>query len=626
MGGLCGLVHWDGTPVDPLGVQRMAAAAHRASHGIRVMAEGPVGLAQLQFTSPPEAQPESPPAMRAQDGLVLVADARLDNRNDLRRALADYVTNPDPPDSILLLAAYRRWGADCASHLLGDFAFAIYDGGRHRLFAARDPMAMRPLYYRAEPRRLLFGSEVKQILAAPGVPIDLFEPAVAAHLVGAFGHLEWTFYDGVAQLPPAHALLAGPGGTRIWRWWDIDPGYRISYAGREQYVDHLRELFVEAVRCRMRATTKPVGVFLSGGIDSGSIAATAAWLRKRGGAVPELRMFCWAFECVPECDERHISDQLVKHYDLPVTYVSADASPPLADYPAHGPDRDEPFVGVYQPLIERAVETAHAQGVQLVLSGDRGDLMMGNWIGGYLAAVRTDGWIELWNELRAHRRWSRDTSASILRRFVLRPGWDAVIKRLDRTDTGQRTSYPAWMAPSFAHRVGLDDLVSGGSGLPIPVGGYSRRQRYRAVFMPMHMRGVTWSERTHARFGTGFADPWSDRRIAEFVVAVPQQVIGYPGGPEKLLARQAMSGIMPDQVRRAARKIVPYPLYLRALRDTAVTTIESLLTESQAAARGYIELPELKRHYHAIRAGEREHPCFWWALSLEMWLRAHWAS
>jgi asparagine synthase (glutamine-hydrolysing) len=601
------------------------AAGHRGPDGIGTAVEGPAGLAHLEFALCPESLRESQPVVSAEDRLVLVAATRLDNRDDLCRTLA-----PDPAgsalsDAMLLLAAYRRWGPACVSHLLGDFSFAVYDATRRRLFAARDPMAMRPFYYRSEPRRFLFGSEVKQILAAPGVTARLHEPAVAGHLTGAFGHLEWTFYEGVAQLPPAYALLADANGSRTWRWWDIDPDYRITYRDRGQYVEHLRDLFLEAVRCRIQSRT-PVGVFLSGGLDSGSIAATAAWLRQTDGHSEELRMYCWAFEEVPQCDERHISDQLVSHYGLPVTYISADASRPLDDYPAHGPDRDEPFIGPYQPLIERALEAARAERVGLVLSGDRGDLLMGNWVRGYLAALRTGGWTELWRELRAHRQWTQETHASIVHRFVLQPGWDALMKRLrGRSETGRRPPYPEWISPVFADRTGLADIVRDEARRPAPVAGYSRGERYRAVFMPMQMRGVTLTERTHALSGTGFADPWSDRRIASFVLALPQQVISYPGGPEKPFVRQAMSGIMPDNVRRAARKIVPYPLYLRALRETAVTTIESLLRGSRAGTLGYIEPRELRTHYDGIRAGQREHPCFWWALSLEMWLRAYWA-
>ena len=122
------------------------------------------------------------------------------------RGLPVNLTN-EKGDSLLILAAYQEWGESCPEKLLGDFAFAIWDSKQQQLFAARDPMAMRAFYYRCEPKRLLFATEVKQILAVPGVPVEIFEPAVAAHLAGPYAPLDWTFYTGISQLPPAHALL-----------------------------------------------------------------------------------------------------------------------------------------------------------------------------------------------------------------------------------------------------------------------------------------------------------------------------------------------------------------------------------------------------------------------------------
>lgn len=172
-----------------------------------------------------------------------MADARIDNRTSLRSALRDQVRAPAPTDADLILAAYRRWGTDCAQHLIGDFAFAIWDAGAQRLFAARDPMAMRGFYYGPKPDRFLFATEVKQILAAPDVPERLYEPIIAAHLASNFKDLEHTFYEDVWALPPAHALEVTAGGVQKWQYWDLDPNERIQYADDRDYVEHFRSIF-----------------------------------------------------------------------------------------------------------------------------------------------------------------------------------------------------------------------------------------------------------------------------------------------------------------------------------------------------------------------------------------------
>ncbi len=384
MSGICGVVHWDGAPVGRDLVLRMAhAAAHRSTDGMESEVVENIGFAHLTHRLTPESVYERQPLRSADGNLLLTADVRLDNRDELLYLVesAGEFSQPDPTDADLLLAAYRRWGLDCPRHLLGDFAFALYDRAARRLFAARDAMAMRPFYYRIETNRTLFASEVKQLLAVPGVPAEISEPAVAAHLIGEFGHLGWTFYQGIAQLEPAFALAVDGRGVRTWRYWEVDPGRRIRYRTREDYVQHFRHLFIQAVGARLRSR-RPSGIFLSGGMDSGSVASTAAWIAQRGEA-RDIRAYCWAFDDLPECDEREISDQLVRHFDLPVTYLPAATARPLEDYPAHGPDRDEPFIGVYQPLLEQTLEVAAAEGMGLMLSGDRGDLMVGHWIRDY---------------------------------------------------------------------------------------------------------------------------------------------------------------------------------------------------------------------------------------------------
>jgi asparagine synthase (glutamine-hydrolysing) len=139
----------------------------------------------------------------------------------------------------LNLAAYQHWGEGCPAYLIGDFAFAIWDATCSRLFAGRDPMAMRAFYYRVERgSRVLFGTEAKQILAAPDVPARVFEPVVGAYLAGCFEPLEWSFYAGISQLALAHALVVDEDGCHTWRYWDVDPNFSVEYPSEDEYVEH----------------------------------------------------------------------------------------------------------------------------------------------------------------------------------------------------------------------------------------------------------------------------------------------------------------------------------------------------------------------------------------------------
>jgi asparagine synthase (glutamine-hydrolysing) len=597
-----------------------------------------VALGYLALHTTPESVHERQPLDDAEAGLVLVADARLDNRDALLRELtprrvagagvrgAAIVT-----DAELILAAYRAWGEGCAERLLGDFAVAVWDGRKRSLFLARDVMGMRGLYYRIERGRVLFATEVKQILAAPGVDAEIFEPAVGAHLVAAYGPAEWTFWEGIAQVPPGHAVLVEGGSVRSRRYWEVDPGRRIRYRSDEEYAEHFRSLFADAVRARLRSVA-PVGVLLSGGTDSGSVAAMAGWLlaREPGVSVPELRAYSFAFDELRECDERHISGPLAEHFGIPVTDVPADDAWPLRDFPDNPTHEDGPFVFGHHTLLERSFARARTEGMGLMMSGDRGDLVAGMSIYDLPSLFRSGRWPTLLHELRLLARYRGASLASQVRDELLRPARKAVLppgSPLARLPLLRRLANPAtpgvpdWVPPDFARATGLGGLLADFSTHEAgPSRRLSARQRYAAIFAPMHMTGVTTSERMHARHGQAFADPWSARPLAEFALAVPPRVLNVVGTPKRL-TRLAMKGVMPEPSLQALRKIVPTPLFRRGLRERALDAIHELLGESLAERRGYLRVDRLLAYAPDERAGLDADTALWAGLTLELWLR-----
>ncbi|MGH8883821.1 MAG: asparagine synthase-related protein [Egibacteraceae bacterium] len=625
---MCGLVEFGAGRVDAATLSRLVkAAAHRAADAVGTWVDGGVGLAHLGLVATPESVGERQPLVDG-DSLVLVADARVDNRAELVRWLdAREPAGTRKSDAQLILAAYRRWGTDCAARLVGDFAFAVWDRRSRQLFAARDVMGMRSLYYRLEARRTVFATEVKQILALPDVPARVCEPMVAAHLAGAFGPLDWTFYEGIATLPPGHALLVDARGHRTWRFWDADPKRQAVHAEPEEYAEQLRELFTEAVRCRLRSV-KPVGILLSGGVDSGSVASAAGWLLRGGGhgLAPGLRAYCWAFSELTECDERQISGAIAEHYGLPVTDVPADTAWPLSGYPAHGPDRDEPFMGAFQALQERALRLARDEGMGLVQLGSRGDQLVGGPIYDDLGLLLARRLADMAHDLRLHRQAAGASWPGTLAELLLRPLAVSLwppgrVPRLRRRLASAPPAPPTWLSAAFIRRVGLADVIAASRPYPA-VSGRARRQRYELIHSPGQMRVATWLERSHARFGLGFADPWSDRRLVEFVLAVPQWVI-QRRGQTKRIARQAMTGVMPEPVRRCVGKTLPKPLYDLGLQERAKSTVLDLMSNTRAAAHGYLDERKLRASYAAYLAGQGSGNDLWWPLTLEMWLRQY---
>jgi asparagine synthase (glutamine-hydrolysing) len=623
--GLCAVASFDGSPVDLTWLDPMVGAAHyRGTDGVGRWSEPGVALAQqlLSFSGNEPVEPY------VDDELVVIADARIDNGPELRSAVE---LPAQGPDVALIAAAYRRWGSTCPERLLGDFAFIIWDRRSHRLFAARDPFGMRMLAYHRTPRRIVLGTEVKQVLSGPEVPARIDESHVAADLIYHMGRPHWSAYEDVHVLAPGHALEVDAGGLSTWRYWSPDPDHRIVYSRPAEYAEHLRELFIEAVRARLR-TPERVGILLSGGVDSGSAASTAAWLLERGGLqAPGIHAATWAFEELSECDERDVARIIVDRYGLGWSEIAADRCGPLTDYPAHGPPLDEPFVGAFQPLLDRGLDACRAAGARVMLSGGAGDLVIGGTGYRHLPLLRHRRLAELRSELREHRAGTGEPWPRLLLENL---AWPAARRlpgylRAVRSGLGggqpaaaDRGDVPPWVSAAFAARTDLAPLLADDDAAPAGFGP-SRRDRLAWVSNQLHIRGMAWLDRIHAQHGLAFADPFIDRRVVEFVLAVPQAAITPHASTTKPLMRAAMRGIVPEEARVHASKVLPLPLYERALTVDHAATVRGLLGTMASERRGWVDARPLREAFASACRGAPLPSPFWAALVTEWWLRDH---
>ena len=217
--------------------------AHRGLDGTGVWNNGSIGLGHRMLWTTPESLQEKLPLVSQTGDLVLTADARVDNRDELisRLGLTDHRSG-EIADSQLILAAYEKWGEDCAEKLLGDFAFAIWDARRQEVFCARDPMGVKPFYYYHSGRIFVFASEIKAVLCLQDVPRKLNEVKVADFLVPIFNDQINTYYQDVFRLPPAHSMTVSGGGVRTRSYWSLDPTRELHLGSDEEYVEAFREL------------------------------------------------------------------------------------------------------------------------------------------------------------------------------------------------------------------------------------------------------------------------------------------------------------------------------------------------------------------------------------------------
>ena len=282
MCGICGIFHSERTRR----VNRDLLAGmsqqivHRGPDDDGFFVEENVGLAMRRL-SIIDIQTGHQPLSNEDGDVWIVFNGEIYNHQDLRKDLESrghrYRTKSDTETIVHL---YEEYGSKCVEHLRGMFAFAIWDRRKRRLFIARDRLGIKPLYYRFDSSTLLFGSEIKTILAYPGVKPEFNHGVLAEYL--AFGYLagEETMYAGIRKLMPGHFLTIDElGQLEISPYWDLDVKVDDGSRPEEYYVRSYREQLEACVSSHLMSDV-PLGVFLSGGLDSSAIAALTTKIRK----------------------------------------------------------------------------------------------------------------------------------------------------------------------------------------------------------------------------------------------------------------------------------------------------------------------------------------------------------
>ena len=287
--------------------------------GVFALDDQPIASADVRRMAAQSQLPPSEPATGA--GITVWFDGRLDNRDDLARLVrsSSFPLN-ETSDPVFVLAAYREYREEVARHLNGDFAFAIVDETRRCAVLARDVMASQPLYYCALPGVLLFASEIKCLLAHPGVTASIDEDALAELVLDYWCDAHRTCFKGIYSVPPGYAVVATGGRVDQRAQWTFDPMRQVRYRSFDDYRDHFRLLFEQAVRRRLRGSDR-VAVQVSGGIDSSSVFCQAADLLRRESLPLTLHGVSMTFPAGTPADEQQFLDDIERQWQLSIARV-----------------------------------------------------------------------------------------------------------------------------------------------------------------------------------------------------------------------------------------------------------------------------------------------------------------
>ncbi len=520
--------------------------------------DAPVALGcRLAPVTPEDAFDRQP--LTSADGQVrLVADARIDNRAELAAGLGIRADRARTlPDSAFILAAWEAWGRDCCRHLLGDFAFLLWDARQRLLFGARDHVGRRVLFFHRSHRLLAVASTPHAVVALPEIPARLDEDRVADFLV-LLDDADRTFFEGVRRVPAGHTLLADAGGLRFERFWQPDPERRLVLGSDRAYVEGFLEVFGRAVEARLRAAGR-IGVSMSGGMDSTAVAAVAArQLRERG-----QRLAVWhsaprqGFSAKIKQGWTNDETWAVRavaglHDNMDLEIQRPDGATPVdrldAMFRAIGAPVRNP---ISIPWVTRIYESAQRAGAGVLLTGQRGNVTVS--YSGYRSLrdlAREGHWLTVWRELRALSERRGQRLRDNLRDHVVLPLLPEPLGRLWWRRQGPRAKF-IWddaasaIRTAFAQERRVQDRAQATAydeWSRTRAGGLELRAR---MSVPGDAMDVTHGLRSY--LGVETRDPTGDPRVVDYCLAIPGTQY-LRSGIDRYLIRRAMAGFLPPEV------------------------------------------------------------------------------
>jgi len=603
MSAVFGILRFDGGTVNARDLERMGnTLAHRGPDGRKFVTDGAIGLGHCLMRVNQEDLFERQPLRDQAADLTLAADCRIDNRRELAQAFGLSAADVrDLPDSAFILAAYKKWGEDCVEHLLGDFAFALWDGRAGKLVLGRDHMGQRCIHYHHGKGFFAFATEVKALWALPDVPRVLSEDQIAKDILMETNLREGaTLFKDIFSIPGGGKLtVTANGKMAVRRYWrpQCDP----AHLGRDEayYVETYRRVFTEIVECRVRRLIRPPALLLSAGYDSAAIAGLVGpALTAKGhklitvsSVLPEDYqgpLSCprrWVELCrrdMPHLDVRYFVRRDENIFtNLARTFVAADGIPGVAHY-----------------VTDALLREAAAAGARLAMDGLVGDDTLNPRGNGLLPHLLRTGQLRRFlAEFGPHMRLSGHSLWRTLRNDVIWPLAPYWMRRIWRA--ARRGFQPAWadraIAPEFvkaqirAGSVRMTELIE--ETRP----DISARARRLRSLNNWAVRGCQNAANEAAAYGLDLTRPLADKRAVEFGLAIPEE-LQVVNGRARDLACRALADIYPAEFQTRGRRadlLEPdYNHMLRSVQPELLAEVEHMA--SSRTLRNYIDFEKLR--------------------------------
>ena len=503
---------------------------------------------------------------------VIVFNGEIYNFKELRNELEG--SGPrfySQTDTEVILHAYHTWGKACLDRFNGDFAFVLVDRKKRTIFAARDRLGIKPLYYWYSPSKFVaFASEIKEFTVLPGWRAKINGQRAYDFLVWSQSdHTEETMFDGVRQVQPGGYVECPveqlERGTTVRRWYELkgeDGGASLDEAG-----ERFRSLFADSVRLRLQADV-PIGTSLSGGLDSSSVVCMADRLFKESGAGVQ-KTFSACSE-IAKFDERPFIREVTAVTDTEPHYTFNRLDGLLDSLETMVWHHDEPFLSTSVTAEWSVYKLVAENGVKVVLDGHGADEQLAGLeisFGPHFAGLFTGlAWLQLLKEVRAAKRVRGYGAAYAIRKIVgtISPTF-AYQVLLD--STGRTSTHPRWLdLVKLQAEPGLLEALQKGRSTSIREVSHTQLTR---ISLPKQLH---WADRDAMAQSVEGRAPFLDYRLVEFILGLPDNY-KLRDGITKVVLRRGMTGVLPEKIRNRTDKmgfVTPEEVWVREGRPRGV--------------------------------------------------------
>jgi asparagine synthase (glutamine-hydrolysing) len=601
---------------------------HRGPDDEGLYLNGPVGLGHRRLSIVDVAAGHQP--MTNEDGsLHIVYNGEIYNHADFRAELeARGHTYSTHCDTETILHLYEEYGPSCVEHLRGMFAFAIWDERRRVLFIARDRLGVKPLYYvHTEDGSLYFASEIKALLEARACSPEINFRALPDYLANHGTSDDETLFHQVKRLLPGHTLLWRDGQIKIEKYWDVSfhqEDESQSKPSDEDYVQEWTELFEKSVRMRLMADV-PLGMFLSGGIDSSAIAAVMSKMVSE-----PIKTFSVAFR-EREANELDYARMVASAFKTDHHEVLVSPEDFFTELPKLVWHEDEPLAHPSSVALYFVSRLA-ARHVKVVLTGEGSDELMG----GYERYYKT--LIQLAVGPRYHRWMNPRVRQALSRRIESLPVQSKVRHKLTRTFLCLEPDVENIYFDNFAvfRRKMQDDLLSPETkeraGAIEP---YREMRRYfdsadsdsllnRMLYADMKtylQELLMKQDQMSMAASIESRVPFLDHKLVEFTARLPVHLKIRRGLTTKYILRRSMKDVLPREI--LSRKKMGFPVPVGAwFRGPYQYIVDEYVLGERAMSRGLFNAEFVRQLVARHMKGENHSERLWALVNFEMWLRA----